>query len=302
MVVFFRAREELWQIVVRSGVPEIRKLEGDVAEVRRWSGRLMADPGDPVAIRALSQVLVPEGSLPPPGAELLVAIDPILDGIPFALLEVEGKPLVMRHSVLHVPSLNALASLSERNRESTGVPVVLGDPRGNLPASRREVLEVAAHLGSDPRVGVAADLQALAGARGARVLHLATHASSGAAGPRLFLADGELDGAEILERQLAPDLVVLASCSAAARRGLGTWGSLGATFLAAGSRNVLAALWPIEDEAARRFMLRFYLHGGAEDPARGLARAQREALAEGVPAAEWAPFVILGAGVDDPVL
>lgn len=301
VVLYFRAREDLWQIVVRSGAPEIRRLEIEVAEAGRWAGRLAADPGDPVALGVLSRALLPPSSLPAPGAELLVAADPTLDGIPFALLEVRGQPLVTRNPVLHVPSLNALVVLSERARDSTAAPVVLGDPRGDLPAARREVLEVAAHLGSEPQVGSAADRTALDGARRARVLHLATHAGSGAGGPWLALADGELEAAEVLERQLAPELVVLASCSAASRRGLGTWGSLGATFLAAGSRHVLAALGPIEDEAARRFVLRFYAHGGAADPARGLARAQREALAEGIPAAEWAPFVILGAGIGSPV-
>ena len=214
VVLYFRAREDLWQIVVRSGAPEIRRLEIEVAEAGRWAGRLAADPGDPVALGVLSRALLPPSSLPAPGAELLVAADPTLDGIPFALLEVRGQPLVTRNPVLHVPSLNALVVLAQRARDSTAAPVVLGDPRGDRPAARREVLEVAARLGSEPRVGSAADRTALDGARRARVLHLATHAGSGAGGPWLALADGELEAAEVLERQLAPELVV----SPAARR------------------------------------------------------------------------------------
>ncbi len=85
-------------------------------------------------------------------------------------------------------------------------------------------------------------LYVAAAASGARVLHLATHTSAGPGGPSITLADGELNAREVIGRNLAPELVVLASCATARRRGLGMWGSLGAAFLAAGSEGVLAAL------------------------------------------------------------
>jgi CHAT domain-containing protein len=74
------------------------------------------------------------------------------------------------------------------------------------------------------------------------------------------------------------------------------WGSLAAAFLAAGSEQVLAALWSIEDETGRRFVLRFYDEGGVDDPAAALARTQRAWIAAGEPPSSWAPFVLFGSG------
>ncbi|HEX3129288.1 MAG TPA: CHAT domain-containing protein, partial [Thermoanaerobaculia bacterium] len=58
-------------------------------------------------------------------------------------------------------------------------------------------------------------------------------------------------------------------------------------------RAVLASLWSVEDEPARRFVLRFYAEGGLRDPAPALARAQRAAIAAGEPPSAWAPFVLV---------
>jgi CHAT domain-containing protein len=87
---------------------------------------------------------------------------------------------------------------------------------------------------------------------------------------------------------------VLASCASGARPGRQMWGSLGASFLAAGSRSVLASLWSVEDAPTRELILRFYSEGGAPDPAGALARAQRVAIGRGLSPKIWAPFVLLG--------
>ena len=76
------------------------------------------------------------------------------------------------------------------------------------------------------------------------------------------------------------------------------WGSLGAAFLAAGSRAVVASLWSIEDEPTRQFILRFYDQGGASDPAGALSRVQRAAILAGETPVVWAPFVVFGSGLE----
>src|SRR4030095_958313 len=99
---------------------------------------------------------------------------------------------------------------------------------------------------------------------------------------------------EIVAGRIGPRLTVLASCASGVRPGRQMWGSLGAAFLAAGSRAVLASLWSIEDEQARELVLRFYAEGGAADPLGALARAQRVAIRRGQSPIYWAPFVLFG--------
>src|SRR4030095_12136193 len=104
---------------------------------------------------------------------------------------------------------------------------------------------------------------------------------------------------EIVAGRIGPRLVVLASCASGVRPWRQMWGSLGASFLAAGSRSVLASLWSVEDEQTRDLILRFYAEGGVSDPAGALARAQRVAIGRGQSPQYWAPFVLFGS--DHPV-
>src|SRR4030095_14251785 len=99
---------------------------------------------------------------------------------------------------------------------------------------------------------------------------------------------------EIVAGRIGPRLTVLASCSSGVQTGRQMWGSLGAAFLAAGSRAVLASLWSVDDRHTREFVRRFYEEGGAVDPAIALAQAQRVAIRQGVSPKDWAPFVLFG--------
>lgn len=296
VLVYFRARDALWQIVVAGGRIVPRRLAGSVEEIEKLARRFAADPDDATAATALAEVLLPAPSLPERGTTLYVAVDHPLDRVSFAALRHGGRFLVEDYEIVYVPGLNALAGLENRRPEAAGPAVVLGDPRRDLPAAAREAAEVASRLGAKARTGSEATREALAAAAGARVLHLATHTGFGPGGPWLALAGGELGAREVIDERLSPELVVLASCAAAQRRGLGMWGSMGAAFLAAGSEGVLAALSSVEDEPTRRFVLRFYDQGGDRDPAGALARTQRAAVADGEAPSFWAPFVLLGAG------
>ena len=159
-----------------------------------------------------------------------------------------------------------------------------------------------------------------------RVLHLATHG--------YYLATGSVDGQPLLQsgvtlaganRALAggtgPDgengvlhaieaqtlnlygteLVVLSACDTG--RGAVDYSEglegLPRAFYVAGARNVLVALWPIGDLAARDFMQRFYevwLAQPTSDPARALRQTKLGFITSANPAdrdpAAWAPFVL----------
>jgi len=292
-LVYFDAGDDLWLIAVAGGRARLHAL-APAAEVHRLGDRFLADPEDASLAKRLGEILLPAGSLPEKGIALHVVADGVLGNLPFAALRREGSYLVEDHALVLIPSLSALAALEESRRESPGPALVLADPQGNLPSARLEGREVARLLGGAPLTAGSAVSAELRKASRARTLHLATHTGLDPGGAWLQLADRRVGASEIVTGRIGPRLVVLASCSSGVRPGRQMWGSLGAAFLAAGSRAVLASLWSIEDEPARDLVLRFYREGGASDPAAALARAQRVAIGQGLSPQQWAPFVLFG--------
>jgi CHAT domain-containing protein len=137
-------------------------------------------------------------------------------------------------------------------------------------------------------------------AAGASVLHLALHSGISPRGAWLTLAQGELWADELLGRRVRPRTVVLSSCASNATPGDEMWGSLSSAFLAAGSRNVIASLWSVDDATTRAFMAELYrdFHRPSgslrTQPPAALARAQRAFIHQGLPPSRWAAFLALG--------
>jgi CHAT domain-containing protein/tetratricopeptide (TPR) repeat protein len=112
--------------------------------------------------------------------------------------------------------------------------------------------------------------------------------------------DGVLRPTDIYDLRLDSELVVLSACQTAKGRapeGAGLLG-LSMSFLAAGSRAVLASLWNVDDRSTARFMDGFYSH-----------LADKKTVAEALQAAKiglvgsnarhpffWAAFVLIGDG------
>jgi CHAT domain-containing protein len=124
------------------------------------------------------------------------------------------------------------------------------------------------------------------------LLHVAVHIEVGPDGARFELADRTVSARQVLEWRLHPQLVVLAGCSSGASPP-GIWGSLGAAFLASGSRQVLVTSRSIDDRVTAALIDRFYQEGGATDAAGALARTQR-AFARTLPPSRWAFLFLLG--------
>lgn len=294
LLIYVEAGDELWRFSVAAGHVDLERLPTTPSAVDRLVRRFVARPDDPAAAE-LGDLLLPAGATTAAGATLHVAAEGALGTLPFGALRVGDRFLVEQRTIAYVPSLHALAALVRSLPAAAGDPVVLGDPRGDLPWAALEARQVARRLGVVPSLGGDAGLAALAAPRGIGVLHLATHSGVGPAGPWIALAEGEVAAGTVVARgPAAPRLVVLATCASAARRGRGMDGALGATFLAAGSRAVLASLWSLEDRAAYELVLAFYDEGGSVEPAAALARAQRRLIAAGRPASSWAPVVVLG--------
>jgi CHAT domain-containing protein/Tfp pilus assembly protein PilF len=176
-----------------------------------------------------------------------------------------------------------------RNRSSDkplpGQSVVAGNPSipNDIPATQSEVKEVARLLGVRPVLGTAFNAPMLKSIKRPRVLHLATHGfwdeSSKFPGHDPMLRSGVIVTAAVNsngdlreERFTAADflgadldgteLVTLSACST----GLGglhdSEGIYGLQrgVRVAGANSVLTSLWPVEDEATRDWMLRYYGH------------------------------------------
>ncbi len=292
-LVYFEAGEEIRLITVATRKARLHP-PAPARDVRRLAETFLAHPEDMQAAERLGEMLLPPGSLPEKGTAVHVVADGILGNLPFAALRRDGRYLVEDHAVLILPSLGVLAALESRRGGPPGPPLVLADPRGDLPEAAAEGRQVAKRLGGPALVGRKAVSGELKKAARARVLHLALHTGPGPRGAWLQLADRQVSASEIVTGRIGPRLVVLASCSSATRTGRQMWGSLGAAFLAAGSRAVLASLWSVEDRQARELVLRFYAEGVASDPSGALTRMQRVAIGQGRSPMFWAPFVLIG--------
>ncbi|HEX3130047.1 MAG TPA: CHAT domain-containing protein, partial [Thermoanaerobaculia bacterium] len=221
-LIFFEAEGRFWRIGIGRSRIRIEPL-APAEEVGRRVDDFLARPDDGKIAEDLGRLLL-EDSLPAPGEPVYLVPDGVLGQIPFAALRLTEHFLVEEHPIVYLPSLSALAATSARPEGETGSAVVLGDPRGDLPAAAREAREVAAGLKTVPRIGKGAARPVLEQAAGASVLHLATHTGIGPRGPWLALADGEVGSGFLLAHRIRPRLVTLATCASAARRGRGLWG------------------------------------------------------------------------------
>ncbi len=172
---------------------------------------------------------------------------------------------------LHISAMHILPRALTKG--SRGAMAVFADPEEDLPGARREALELRRRLGAKTFVGSKATLDKMNKLRGLGVLHIACH---GHDEPALQLADVKLSlvthhGLRHLWQEL--DLLFLNSCTSAASvqavrdQGL----SLATVALVAGARQVVVALWPVDDTWAGVFALGWYL---AADRDEALERAQ----------------------------
>jgi tetratricopeptide (TPR) repeat protein len=293
-LLYFEAGDELWLITVRGPRLRMWRLAAPTAEIRDLAGRFLGHPDDVFLATRLGEILLPAGALPETGQPVYVVADGVLGNLPFAALRRQGRFLVEDHGIVFVPSLNALAALEASHAGPARPAVALADPRRDLPEAAAEAVDVAHRLGGTAWTAGEATSRQLQQAAHSRTLHLATHTGLGPRGAWLQLADRRVTASEIVAGRIGPRLVVLASCASGVRPGREMWGSLGASFLAAGSRAVLASLWSIEDRPTRELVRRFYAEGGDADPCAALARVQRVAIRQGLSPNLWAAFVLFG--------
>ncbi len=277
--------------------------------------------------------------LPATVGRLIVVPDGGLEKLPFGALrrDLSGPRLAEKYEIVLTPSLTAWLGWRKAGGKTPGGRLLaLADPilplqqtsaapasartwslaarfsLGTLPHARDEGRAAIRSLGGQGRLVFGreasefflkeVDLSEFG------VLHFAAHALVDEENPdraALLLApgseteDGLLQVREIVNLNLAGQLVILSACQSASGEVLSGEGvlSLARAFFVAGAHTVVGSLWPLRDEDAAVFFGRFYEHLGAGASAsEALAAAQRDRITEGAPAAAWAGMVVVGNG------
>lgn len=285
-LVFLTIGAVTWRAHVVQGAVAFARLPVDALDLAH---QFSADPGDLGAGARASAVLLPADLSGRSDTLYVVATGPLAD-VPFAALRWKARYLIDQRPVARLPGLAALRSAPASWDQRA---IFVGDSRGDLPEAAREVRELAAAMGASASVGPAASRAALTSARGARILHIATHGITTPSGRAIVLADGNVTAADVLDAGLAPRLVVLSGCATAASNDAESWDGFPSAFLAAGSRYVVATLHSVDDAAAARVTAAYYAAPETMNPIERLAAAQRR-VAGTLPVAAWASFAVWG--------
>jgi len=243
----------------------------------------------------------------------LVVIAPhnVLHYVPFGALHDGEHYLVEEYTLFYTPSASVLPFAFAKRKSGVTAPLILGDPDGSLPHSRREAQAIAqlystsAHVGGD-----ALERWVWEQGQKASILHLSTHGVYNQRSPlfsHVLLAagdgeDGRLDVYEIYNRGLnleKADLVVLSACQTNVgklSRGDEIVG-LSRALMYAGAPSVIASLWSVRDESTRVLMERFYTHmreGMSKAGALRAAQVEMIASDEYTYPYHWAAFGVIG--------
>jgi CHAT domain-containing protein len=137
----------------------------------------------------------------------------------------------------------------------------------------------------------------------AAVIHLATHASLNADEPLkslICLSDKDLTVGDLLGLRSAAELVVLSACESGVGGKLQGDQILGLAYvlLRCGSREVIASLWRVDDDATEVLMSKFHEHRSSVGSAAALAAAMSwiRSIPKWSAPYYWAGFVLLATG------
>lgn len=261
-----------------------------------------------------------------PDTHLLLAPHKKLHAVPWASLRpgFSSQPLVCNCIPTVIPSLHSLTLLLERGAlkrspsRASGLLVGLSNFKGVRPALPRVLDEIGAiqsRLDSGGQVlseelATWENLLRLSGqpqsahrktnlARFAW-LHIASHFFADTQTGRLSglaLWDGDIWLDQLRDVAPLPNLVTFSACNSnlsfvyAGDEHV----DLSSTCLIAGANSVVGNLWPVLDQAAGKFMPRFYEHYLAGlSPALSVALVQRECIHAGEDLGNWAGFNCIG--------
>lgn len=289
--------------VVLAYHPLPRGWAGFAAEDGAVTVHRFALPGDPQTLPPAEQaarLLTPFRAAIERSRRVRILPYGSLRAVDFHALPFGGDILLAARPVVYGLDLVTPAEVRPAGRRA----LVVANPSGNLPAAGREGRAVAAELRGQRPAWSAEVLQGRAATAdsvrralpGADLFHYAGHgvfSGSGGWESVLRLAGGtELTLGDLLALQRAPSWVVLSACEGgrssadAPVEGLG----LAYAFLLAGSRSVIAATEPVDDDAAQGLLSELYEGwSAAPDPA-ALLRERQLAWRRRHRSGDWQSF------------
>ncbi|MEK8017273.1 MAG: CHAT domain-containing protein, partial [Candidatus Parabeggiatoa sp.] len=186
--------------------------------------------------------------------------------LPLHLIQMDGEPLGLRYTVRYTPSLQVLRLIHHREQTQPGKGCIIANPDGTLAHAQQECQTIKNQYRPNDTYlpGQEATLN-----RVRQEIEIAKHGHFSCHGyfapnlqSGLKLADGSLQAKELFAslRMPNPRLVVLSACETAqVQPTLGDeYMGLSSGFLFAGTHNVLATQWRVDDASTRLLMEDFY--------------------------------------------
>jgi CHAT domain-containing protein len=257
---------------------------------------------------------------------LIVVPHGVLNYLPFAALvdQSTGRYLAEDYALLLLPSPSSLPELRTTAGDALTADawnrgVAFAPFPGELPATRAESRAFRGTVSRATSVEGrrATEQNVREHLRESPIVHLATHGFMNVHSPMFsYIAvasggsdqsddDGRLEVHEVLDIPVSSQLVFLSGCETGLGQAWSTrfasgedYATLARAFLYAGAGNVVATLWPVEDQGAAAFAASFYHHLNSEGPSGALASAQREMMSHPRYRSPyyWAAYQIVGAG------
>ncbi|MCR8923359.1 CHAT domain-containing protein [Dasania sp. GY-MA-18] len=242
-------------------------------------------------------------------AELTIVASGALHYLPFASLHSGQQFLIEQRAISHLPSASVAAFLNRDSANKQHSLLAMGNPTVDLPGAEQEVKRIATLINNSAIVTQQQATETLLKQQGQQygILHIASHGefnSRRAQQSRLLLAkdasnDGELTMGEVYQLQLNASLVVLSACET----GLGSLANgdevIGLTrgFLYAGSDNIIASLWKVDDSGTQQLMNLFYQGISQQNYGQALRSAQQQMInSSNNHPFYWAAFQLTGQG------
>jgi len=315
---YYAHGKDLYAAAVSRNRVTVKKLDASDLEgmVRRFRKELQ-DRGNKVQdeARGLYDRLVRPLQAELTARNLLVIPHGLLHYVSFVALHDGTDYWVERHNLRFLPSASVVKFLKPSRSPSLDSMLVVGNPdvgdaRLDLPAAEKEAKAISA-MGARTELLTrrsASETSFKRLAPGFRYLHVASHGeynAQDALRSRLLLApdaenDGSLTTSELYALRLDAELVTLSACETGLGAVLSGDDVVGLTrgFLYAGTGNVIATLWEVDDEATTFLMQRFYASLKSGMSKRDALRAAQIETRKNRPHPFfWAAFFITGRGV-----
>jgi CHAT domain-containing protein len=321
-------RSYLWAVTPRDTSVFVLPPEGEInVAIQAYQKVLQSlhdasEGANPDGLRLYVMLVAPVRKLIPPGAQVAIIADGVLNALNFETLLVPGPGIHYWIEDVVVRNASSMAMLAGApQRRPVAAPdnlLIIGDPVQpteafpELPQARAEIERVAHYFRQSVRITRA---QAVPRAYAENhpgefsYIHFATHATSSRTSPLdssiVLSREGEtyqLFARQIVEQPLRARLVTISACRSAGTRAYAGEGLVGLSwaFLRAGAHAVIGALWEVNDTSTPQLMDALYRNlAQGEEPAEALRHAKLSLLRSKSPWALplfWAGFQIYVGG------